>query len=249
MTREFTAATAPILPAPSFADFAVFRIPAPPFALAPELRPRFARMEKRLLTVMTSLAGADPIGHLQFNQLHLGNAAGMISAHGAKWLPAICCGIFPHLPPPSTYTVEEFENMDPHDKARPVCHQLFELTGTDPAVPYELADILGGSGVPFWIFADRKRLAPVSEALRATVVEEIFRNFPAYRPLFSAATFEVTPPMLSEILAPISGFLRESPEDGGLLLGIRAPQDGVLAGLSARPPGKDGDAWSIDLAD
>ena len=92
------------------------------------------------------------------------------------------------------------------------------------------------------------------------MVEDVFRIYPSYVPLLSQISFSAAPASkLQQALKPLSGFLRESTEDGGILWGVRANPREVLHRLGAQReeteaaiPGNGktlserGETWLID---
>ena len=103
---------------------------------------------------------------------------------------------------------------------------------------------MAGAGALYVLWGAANGLRDLSSTLHESMVEEIFRIYPSYVPLFAGASFAAgSGEKLQRSLAPVGGFLRESVEDGGVLWGLRAPSDLVLAAVGAR---RTDEGWAAD---
>jgi hypothetical protein len=77
--------------------------------------------------------------------------------------------------------------------------------------------------------------------LLPSIQEDGLRAFPLYVPLLTAASLTHSPEQLNTWLGPVDVYLRESPQDKGLLVLSRAPlhQKLVDAGIDVPLPQED----------
>ena len=158
---------------------------------------------------------------LQFNQLHYGEASELVRTRIREWQPVAGLGIFPHLPPPTAWVPEDFTNLELGQLPRPLMYPLLHISG-GPEARIAAADELFGFGSNLEVLAsvDSETLlkqcgGPLTEPIR----DPVFLGYPFYFPLLSVGSFQASRSGdLAKWLPGIELYMRESPEDGGILL-------------------------------
>jgi hypothetical protein len=170
---------------------------------------------------------------LQFNQLHHGDAAELMRVHVRQWLPVVGQGIYPDQPPPTSWTPDDFRNLDQGELPRPLMHPLIHLSGEAQERVSAADEMFGfGANVEVLAAADSDSLlqqcaGPLVEPIR----DPVFLGYPFYFPLLSVKSVEnAARGDLAKWLPGIALYMRESPEDGGVLILSAGPLDADLLG-------------------
>ena len=151
----------------------------------------------------------------------------ILQANARFWLPQIGLGVWLERQAPTTWTAEEFLAAAP-GTLRPVIDRIVRLT-RDPDIQRDAWDRLLGSGtlVRLSTSAPDRFLAEATEFLQPRMIDRSLTSFPFYVPLLNAASLNTPSPAfrapLHDLLPQTEAYLRESVEDGGLLLAVRQP--------------------------
>lgn len=168
---------------------------------------------------------------LQFWHLHERGGAEILSRNARRWDPDFGAGVWLDEPPPTLWTVEEFLRTPPGAPMRPPLYQLVRLRPESGG--FEETWRLAGGG-NLWLAAGvlgdpDSWLASQRLLYEAWVTEPAVLAFDWFLPLLRGRTAES--PLLTARLQHLEGlgaYVRESAEDGGLLIWSRQPLDPVF---------------------
>src|SRR5579884_1417616 len=111
-----------------------------------EETPEFVRNELRpWLRKLAHEHSLQPAAWIQGADLHEGNAADLVRKHGAQWIPETGLGVWPDREPPRLWSAEDFHELDPGQKIRPMMYTVFHVSGGTEASEHALST-LAGSG-------------------------------------------------------------------------------------------------------
>jgi hypothetical protein len=210
---------------------------------------------RRLLDVFTSamlvehgLEGLEVFIHMA--GLSDNGSAARFAGEGAKWIPKLGMGVWPDRPPPAMWKREEFEGLGPGERPRTLRNHVFRISGTRRVREGARSAMLGwGSVIQVLTRGDGGGfLQRAREVLCPPITDANFKSFPFYMPLFEGKTLlsEKTP-QLDAWFCGASVYLRESPEDGGILIASHEPLAPVLLKLGGEIEQSPEPAWRIPL--
>lgn len=145
-------------------------------------------------------------------------------ANASWWMPRFGVGLWMHQPPPTMWTREEI--MLTPGRPRPIVERV-ALLSNEPATQRAAWFRMLGSGAVLRVSraADRDFIGESTDLLQPTIADESLTSFPFYVPLLTAAALLTPAPHLDiafdEQLPGAFTYLRESIEDGGLLVLVR----------------------------
>jgi len=155
---------------------------------------------------------------------HDDGSAPLFSRHGREWLPAMGLGVWPDRPPPTIWSREDFENLQPGELPRILAYQVFRITAS-PEVKERARDTMLGLGSIVQIMGNdsiEDFLTKSRNALLPPITDPSFTCFPFYLPLLDLQSFSSAKPKeLDYWLCDANIYIRESMEDQGLLLAVR----------------------------
>jgi hypothetical protein len=162
---------------------------------------------------------------LQFDRCKPDREVPILRENARTWQPEIGLGVWLDREPPTTWSEEEFVAAAP-GTLRPLMYHLFRLQ-RDPNVQASAWRRLLGSGVLLRVAAVEPDifLAGTTEFLHPRIADASLTGFPFYAPLLTAAALSQPDPMFDagfDVSLPgVEAYLRESEEDGGLLIVTR----------------------------
>jgi hypothetical protein len=188
---------------------------------------------------------------IQMEKLHLGDGPDRLSDNGREWIPAMGLGVWPGREPPTLWTKEEFEALDVGEMPRTLMYQVFRVTTEQPA-RHAARDRMFGLGTVLEILT-RDDSEPFLEKTRAVLLPPItdksFNCFSFYIPLFEAQTFkESTAEQLDEWFCGAAAYIRESPEDEGVLVAARDSLQDVFRSLGGELASGSEPTWSFPVS-
>lgn len=179
--------------------------------------------------------------HESYVALHQVRERGVIELfadHASAWLPEAILGVWTHLPAPQMMTAETLMEADPQSRTGSRIHSLFRVT-TGAKACLEAMTTMAGTGTSIQIVSQMdsdKLLRNLKDLFLGFIKERIFRIFPWYIPLLSARSLEEPIADLTvQALSDITLYIRESPEDGGILLLAREPLEDVFLQAGCQP--------------
>lgn len=233
-------------PCPGRSEWSIFRIPCADFPASAELVPalrRFYGVLDNQLKARYPYTSA----FLQYNQLHLGGAGALLAERGKDWMPSWGLGYEPHKPPPTLWTRDEFLNLDVGEMPRPMMHQLFQITTGETQIA-KAADELGGLGSLLLARAPN----PIADVLQQSkarfqpLIDEMsLKNFAWYLPLFNLSALQTAASdTMREWACGLTFYLRENPEDKGVIVAFTEQAGPLLTAIGARPENQGAWSWS-----
>jgi hypothetical protein len=117
--------------------------------------------------------------------------------------------------------MQDMEDLDPNSGMPTLLHSLFRVTADANVRLTAMSAIVGtGCGVQLVSRAESSvLLRDLKELFLGFIQGRVFRIFPWYVPLMErAALIEPLEPLVVSAMRGISLYIRESPEDGGILI-------------------------------
>lgn len=231
---------------PSQSEWSIFRIPCVDFPGSAEsvhiLRRFYLTLDNHVRTKHPHVSA-----FLQYNQLHLGGAGTLLAERGKDWMPSWGLGYEPHKPPPTLWTRDEFLNLDVGEMPRPMMHQLFQITTGETQI-VKAAGELGGLGSLLLTRAPN----PIADVLRQSkarfqplIHEMSLKNFAWYLPLFDLNALQTAAnDAMREWACGLTFYLRESPEDKGVIVAVVEQVDSLFKAIGAKQENKQLWSWT-----
>lgn len=157
----------------------------------------------------------------------------LLSDNARHWTPQTGLGVWAHRPPPRMIRGSDVEDLDPENLPQVMSiHLRVQSEGT--ARLHAMTTMLGtGCGLQLVSRLDGKRLLRSLQEHHLTTIEDrIYRIFPWYVPLLENSALEQ--PIEQQTLDAVQGinlYIRESQEDGGVVLLSTEPLRGILETL------------------
>lgn len=174
---------------------------------------------------------------LQFNQFHLADAGSRLRDHAREWRPALGLAADPQGPAPTIWSKEEFEQLDPGQKLRPLCHKVFRITAASE-VRRGARDLMldVGAVLEFMVPEGSDKFLDNSQRLILPQIKErVFQGFPFHVPRLGKKNLTAeTAGQISAWLCGAEVYLAETVEDGGLVLISLRPLRPFLARLGVQ---------------
>ncbi|HUA20141.1 MAG TPA: hypothetical protein VMB25_15440 [Bryobacteraceae bacterium] len=184
---------------------------------------------------------------IQFESLHLADGASHVSRNGRQWMPMMGLGVWPDREPPKIWTVEEFQELVPGEKPRPLMNIALRVTGAREA-RHQARDVLVGRGTIIQLFANldsEKLLANARELLLPPIQDPSFKAFPFYIPLLEAKSVSgASSHQLDAWSCGAHTYIRESVEDHGVLIVSKSLEE-ALRGLGAKLSETEPREWLV----
>ena len=200
--------------------FASAFLPVPKFPLTQEVRfDLFARLS-RWIEALPDSAKLSSMTVLEVNKLPLDKGGPKVSSNGRLWLPSTGLGIFPHQPPPRLWTDDDFLEREYGTPLPPLMNTVFLIQETEQAARHAFQAMLGSGSLTYLLTeAKAAYLQHTEDTLLPAIQEESLRGHPFYLPLLSvSAVQDADADLLREWMGPARVYLRESTEDGGILV-------------------------------
>jgi hypothetical protein len=142
-------------------------------------------------------------------------------------------GYFPHLPPPTTWTKEEFQELFPPAKLRPLFNDVMKVRSDERAIQ-TIQNLFLGSGAYAQAFCSQPdsfyRLATAT--FKPLIADKMMRMFRYYAPQLQRNAVEgASMDAMEQWSCGARLYLRESNEDGGLLVLRRGETEPLLRDL------------------
>jgi hypothetical protein len=214
-----------------------YLLPAP-LNLRPDSYDAMRRFLVELISHFLIHKGCVHESYVALNQVRARATNELFQDHAREWLPETVLGVWTHLPPPRMATTEDLMEMDPHSRGGMRIYSLFRVTTGTRACMDSMMTMAGtGTGIQIVSQIDTEKLLRNLKELFLNVIKErIFRIFPWYVPLLNMNSFEEPISRLtSQALAGIALYVRESPEDGGLLILSRESLEEVFMHAGCQP--------------
>lgn len=178
---------------------------------------------------------------LQFDRCRPDVEIPLLRSNARIWQPEIGLGVWPDQDAPTTWNKEEFIAAAP-GTLRPVLYRVFRVQTEDRAAQASAWKTLLGSGVLIRIATSKPSsfLSAATEFLQPKITDVSLESFPFYVPLLTEAALAHPHPTFAaepDAWLPVTeGYIRESQEDGGLLVLLRQTPESFWSALSKSTP-------------
>jgi hypothetical protein len=143
-------------------------------------------------------------------------------------------GVWPHRPAPRLWKIEDFENMDRDTGMPTILHSLYRVTAEGNA-RLNAMTTMAGTGCGLQLVTGMKSaevLRGLTELFLGFIQDRVFRIFPWYVPLLDkTAIIEPLDLLTTRAMQNISLYIRESPEDAGILIVSAEPLTEIISQL------------------
>jgi hypothetical protein len=216
--------------------FDLYCIPAPS-GLRPDSYDPARAFLVELVSYFTARFNCDHESFIQMSQARDQATTHLFSDHARKWMPEMGLGVWTNRAPPRMWKAEDLEDMDPASGMPTLLHSLFRVTADANAKLDAMATMTGtGCGLQLISRVESTVLIHDLKVLFLGYIQDrVFRIFPWYVPLIeSGALAEPMEPFTASALRGISLYIRESPEDGGILIVSAQPLAEIIAQLGCK---------------
>lgn len=195
------------------------------------------RFLQELVAYFTVRIGCTHESFIQIGQAREESSIRLFADNARKWIPETGLGVWPHRPAPRMWKMEDMEEIDTDSAMPPLLHSVFRVTGDANARLDAMTTMIGtGCGIQLISRIESDiLLRDLSELFLGFIQDRVFRIFPWYIPLFEKAV--LTEPMealAADAMRGIALYIRESPEDGGLLIVSAEPLAEVFAQIGCK---------------
>jgi hypothetical protein len=213
-----------------------YSIPSPLHLRPDSYKPAQIFLE-RLVSHFTARLGCSHESFIQMSQLREQATTRLFADNARKWIPETGLGIWPHRPPPRMWTIEDMEDMDPNSGMPTLLHSLFRVT-TDANARLDAMSTMVGTGCGLQLVSyveGSVLLRNLKELFLHFIQDRVFRIFPWYVPLLERAGL-IDPMQLltASAMRDISLYIRESPEDGGIVIVSAQPLEELFPGMGGQ---------------
>lgn len=174
---------------------------------------------------------AKTVTAIEMAHLHHNDGASILSTNAPAWQPDFGVGVWLQDPPPTLWSPEEFEELGPGDTLRPPINTAIALTAERLDHAAAWAQLAGrGAYLEFSIDGQIPAFLEAQATLYRTWIKEvIIAAHSTFLPLLSLNAFD------SDLftqrlphLEQIQTYVRESPQDEGLLILSRTNLDKLI---------------------
>lgn len=216
--------------------FDCYAIPAPR-GLRPDSYDPARRFLQELVSWYTTRLGCHYESFLHIDKSIDMDATRIFSRHAGHWIPETGLGVWPNRPAPRMWKLEDLGELDPASGMPPLLNSLFRVTAA-ANTRLEAMTTMTGTGSPLQLVSraeGKVLLHDLKEVFLGFIEDRIFRIFPWYVPLMDkAALVEPIAPLVQSAMRNISLYVRESAEDGGILILSAEPLADVLQHLGCK---------------
>ncbi len=211
--------------------FECYFIPAPT-GLRPDSYDPARRFLQDLVAYFTVRIGCGHESFIHIGQTREETSLRLFADNARKWIPETGLGVWPHHPAPRMWKMEDMEEIDTDSVVQPLLHSVFRVTG-DANARLDAMTTMIGTGFGLQLISRVESavlLRDLSDLFLSFIQDRVFRIFPWYVPLFEKTV--LTEPMeslASDAMRGITLYIRESPEDGGILIVSAEPLIEVFA--------------------
>jgi hypothetical protein len=208
-----------------------------PLGLRPDSYDGMRRFLNNLISHFVMHKGCAHESYVALHQTKSREIFELFADHAPAWLPETILGVWTHLPPPRMMTSEALMEMDPRLPGGTRIYTLFRVTTGANACLDAMATMTGtGTGIQIVSQMETEKLLNnLKELFLDFIKERIFRIFPWYVPLLRMESLEESITALTEqALTGIALYIRDSPEDGGVLIFSREPLQEILSHMGCQ---------------
>jgi hypothetical protein len=203
----------------------------------------------KLVSEQAVRTGTNLETYILINELHQGNAAELVAANGAAWLPSVGLAVWPDRPVNGLWTREMVENLRVGENPPPSFFQILQVTSSKDAKGHAFRTMTGFGA----LIAVLTKSAPdqfkeaCKQILYPTLPPPVYTAFPMYLPLFDIqSALASSTADLDRWSAGAEVYVRELHHDKGILLLSKEPLDRTLRVLGCELSSSQGAAvWSM----
>ena len=177
-------------------------------------------------------------------------AGSLFSSNARRWMPELGFGVWLGRRPPSLWTREDFENVEPGDRLRSLVELVFRVNADDAAKDHARSVLFGtGSVIEVHTRDDGEAFARRATLLLLPSIQDAaFQSYPFYFPLLDAAALAAaTFAQLQTWLCGAGAYFGESIDDGGVLVLSLESLRPALEQLAANPDPDNPGGWLIPV--
>ena len=226
----------------------IYLLPVSGFPVPGDELARVRQLLTRVIQDISRDQSLDSEVFLQSAQVRLQDGSSRLADHAGEWKPKLCLGVWPDRPGPTRWTREELEELAVGEEPRRMMYTALYLSG--PARAREGAcDVMLGLGAIVRIMrmgGNGSYLAKIREVLKPIVQQKPFSNFPNFMPLFDSKSMSgFSPDQLDKWLCGAAVYIRESPEDNGIIIASSRPLDATFERLGGRFEQQPSAQWLV----
>lgn len=200
--------------------FHCYFIPAPA-GLRPDSYDPARTFLEGLVSYFTARLGCHHESFVQVNHGGSAEAMRMFSTNAPKWIPETGLGVWPHRPAPRMMTMEDMEDIESAASTSTMLHSVFRVTANGNA-RLDAMTRMAGTGCGLQLVSNVEStvlLRNLKDTFLGFIKDRVFRIFPWYVPLLEKAVLvEPMEQLAINAMQGISLYIRESLEDGGILI-------------------------------
>jgi hypothetical protein len=171
---------------------------------------------------------------IQTTQLPRPGGAEILSKKASRWMPGLAMGVWPDREPPRSMVKQDFTHRLPGQKFPTLAHEARKILAKDERILLEVEEQMAGSGALLEVLAPEgwaaKEGKQVAGWLKDRIVDDAYRSYPAYVPLFDAESLtRLSYKDREACLAGIEVYLREDKANNSLLILSRTSFDETIA--------------------
>lgn len=208
-----------------------------PIGLRPDSYDAVRNFLHELVVYFTARLGCNHEGFLQIGRARDESAVRLFSNNARKWIPETGLGVWPHRSAPRTWKMEDVEEIDADTEMPPLLHSVFRVTA-DANARLDAMTTMVGTGCGLQLVSRTESatlLRNLRELFLGFIQDRVFRIFPWYVPLIEkAALAEPMQAMTIDAMSGVTLYIRESPEDGGILIVSSEPLVGILEQIGCK---------------
>ncbi|HEX3437412.1 MAG TPA: hypothetical protein VHT24_11650 [Pseudacidobacterium sp.] len=206
-------------------------IALPSLPLEKSLRPELHEKLTSLVAVLRGVSTLQLSTWLLMDTLHQDGEVRKIAANGRLWVPDVGLGVWPDQEPPRMWSDEEMTEREHDAPLRPFMHTVIHISADESGCMHAWQTMAGtGSVIQLLLEKSPDEFHEEAKAnLLPTIEDETFHGFSIYFPLLSVRSISGREASeLERWLGSAAVYLRESPEDAGILLLSRIDPAGAL---------------------
>lgn len=201
---------------------------------------------KRFTSRLLDIAGQGISRTVFLQEEYLANAKSEFSSHVQQWRPESGLGVWPDREPPRLWKTTDLFRMARGEKI-PLMYRVFRITA-GPAAGADALATMAGTGLTMALVHSvpvEALLKQYKDTFLPRLTEPTFRIFPFYVPLLDLKSIRDRKAQeLTGWLGSARLYLRESPQDSGLLVVTTLEMQPLISAAGARQ--NDRGAWIVE---
>lgn len=198
-----------------------------PYGTPPVSQEHKQELHRELTALLARLEGDAPAPQLQVwlqvQAFPPDDTAQLVAQNGREWRPIMGLGIWPDREAPRTWRASDFTERDWGTPLPSLMDSVLHLSGDRDAAIHGWSTMFGTGSSLLMLLNDTVSsfYEKTRDRLTAHITDPALQHKIFYVPLLDAASVSTLRDALSDVLPDVKFYLRESKEDGGLLLILR----------------------------